>query len=113
MPAHTSGPWMEWWVRPDKERGHNFDPTCSIVVDIDGQRIRVADIPDPLTTEEEANARLIAAAPSMLEELQRMYEAARCMADPKHCLYEYREHLPWKDLADKARAILCDVEGER
>ena len=49
---------------------------------------------------------LHAAAPALLAELERLYEAARCMADPEHCLRAYREHLPWLALADQARAAI-------
>ena len=53
-----------------------------------------------------------AAAPELLEELQRMYEAARCMADPEHCLHEQREELPWRELADKARAAIAKATSK-
>jgi len=81
MTKHTPGPWLENWVRPNKAEGHTFDPTCSILAtDQDGRRIRLADIPDPLTPEEEANARLIAAAPELLAALCGTVRALETLA---------------------------------
>ncbi len=47
---------------------------------------------------------------ALVAELQRLYEAARCMADPEHCLHGQRTHLPWRALADQARAALALAE---
>ena len=47
-----------------------------------------------------------AAMDAALLELERLYEAARCMADPEHCLHAQREHLPWQALADQAQAAI-------
>jgi hypothetical protein len=51
------------------------------------------------------------AAPELLAELKRLYEAARTMADPEHCLHATREYLPWRTLADKARAAIAKAES--
>lgn len=65
---HTPGPWSEYWVRPNLEQGHTFDPTCSILgYDPVFGRVRLADIPDPIDETAQANARLIAAAPDLLD----------------------------------------------
>ena len=57
------------------------------------------------------NANLIAASPVLLDELKRLYEAARCMADPEHCLHEQRESIPWKEMANKAKQAISKAEG--
>lgn len=67
--AHTPGPWQAQWIRPDASKGHKFEPICNIVAETPTGKVRIADIPDPLTEEEESNARLMAAAPGMLEAL--------------------------------------------
>jgi len=62
----TPGPWRAEWIRPDKAKGHTFDPTCSTLGESPGYGVvRLADIPDPLDEEAEANARLIATAPAL------------------------------------------------
>lgn len=38
--------------------------------------------------------------------LEPLLEAARCMADPEHCMHHCREHLPWAAMRDKAHAAL-------
>lgn len=69
--AHTPGPWSEEWVRPDPKRGHTFEPRCYITgIDPEFGKVRLADIPDPTDATAEANARLIAAAPRLLEAAQ-------------------------------------------
>lgn len=59
-----------------------------------------------------ANAKLIAAAPDLLDELIRLREAALVMADPEHCLHATREFLPWKELAELARAAIAKATGK-
>ena len=76
MSGHTPGPWEVRLVRPNKDKGQDFEPTCSILAHHPDPsphyagKIRIADIPDPYTDEEVANARLIAAAPELLEQLK-------------------------------------------
>jgi len=50
--------------------------------------------------------RRASAQAGLLRELERLYEAARCMADPEHCLHASREHLPWRELAAQAQAAI-------
>lgn len=94
--THTPGPWTT--VRYQRG-GH-----ARIQVQAAG-RHGIADI--AATNGGTFNARLIAAAPALLAELERMYEAARCMADPEHCLHAQRDELPWNALADQARAAIA------
>lgn len=42
--------------------------------------------------------------------LASLHEAARVMSDPEHCFYENREHIPWKKLAEQAKAALEAAE---
>lgn len=63
---HSPTPWHAKWIRPDPARGHTFAPTCSILApnadpspSYRGEYIRVADIPDPIDAESEANAEYI------------------------------------------------------
>lgn len=62
MSKHTSGPWQ--WTQ-------HFDPTISIYKDGFGQ---IARLYDSSAGTGKANARLIAAAPDLLEALQGMIE---------------------------------------
>lgn len=72
---HTPGPWRESWVRPDKTKGHDFVPTCAILgIDKEFGEVRLADIADPVDTNAEANARLVAAAPELLEILTKLLD---------------------------------------
>lgn len=48
----------------------------------------------------------------LLRELERLYEAARCMADPEHCLHAQREYLPWVELAAQAQAAIRAARAE-
>lgn len=74
--THTPGPWKVELIKPDASKGHTFEPQCAILAKYhDGSDIRVADIPDCLTPEEEANARLIAQAPALLEALKAFRDA--------------------------------------
>ena len=101
---HTPGPW-----RIGDAGNTIFGPKM-----VDGSlAVMVASISRPGRDldAKHANARLIAAAPELLAELQRLYEAARTMADPEHCLHATREYLPWCALADKARAAIAKAEG--
>lgn len=69
---HTPGPWTAEWCRPDKAKGHTFEPRCWISgITPEYGSVRLADIPDPVDDNAEANARLIAAAPDMLEEAKK------------------------------------------
>lgn len=80
--SHTPGPWRANWIRPDHSRGHTFDPTCAILADTaEYGTVRVADIPDPLTPEEEANACLVAAAPDLLDACEVALDALRDLTD--------------------------------
>ncbi len=101
-PKHTPGPWLvkksfdgrSWFavthtVRKDNRVVYRPDvasiyPKLSLVEDIDGQKYeggigRVNDLVNPYQNldlnivEAEANARLIAAAPEMLEALETLY----------------------------------------
>lgn len=86
--THTRGPWRESWIRPDAEQGHTFAPSCAIVADDPFfGTIRIADIADPETGEEEANARLFAAAPDLLDLVRRFVPV------------------------EEARAVLARIEG--
>lgn len=49
----------------------------------------------------------------LVTELERLYEAARCMADPEHCLHHTREYLPWNELAAQAKKAISQAYGQR
>lgn len=48
-------------------------------------------------------------ASDMRDALAALYEAARTMCDPEHCMYDIRDRLPWRKLADKAQAVLRET----
>ena len=68
---HTPGPWT-WWNEPDRPRGYDLAkllaPTGAILTMYGGPGIRALGA----TKEKQANAALIASAPDLLEELQRL-----------------------------------------
>lgn len=60
MSKHTPGPWKTWTLSPDS------DPECRLIVTTDDGEAEVCGIvPNP------EDARLIAAAPELLELLER------------------------------------------
>ena len=113
--SHTKGP----WEASDRGDYDDFDGDSRVVL---GDDIRVAVVHDRGTQEAEANARLIAAAPDMLEALEAMevaYEAENNEAeffkdydeDPflrAHEMERYQNHA--KHLA---RAAIAKAKGEQ
>lgn len=103
----TPGPWR---VEGHKE---SLMP-CEIVKDFPtkGEYGLICELTHSLFRDQQrANAALIAAAPELLAEIERLYEAARCMADPEHCLHATRDFLPWADLANQAKAAIARATG--
>lgn len=100
---HTPGPW-EWLADEDR---HEAD--CVPVMAKDGT-LQIADIfagtvngSDMSVDEAEANARLIAAAPDLLEALEQL----AAYGDPE---MDATVQLPWEDVA-KARAAIAKAEA--
>lgn len=62
---HTPGPWMAWQPRADE----------SVPVRTDGLGITIAYVHQGAITNAKANARLIAAAPEMLDALKRVADS--------------------------------------
>lgn len=80
MSKHTAGPWIVWndrhgnlSVRSANERDTKDETYLEIATEVGGLRTW-KNFKDH--SEEEANARLIAAAPELLEALEAMREAA-------------------------------------
>jgi hypothetical protein len=71
MSKHTPGPW-KWWTT--HEGAHRINPHKGGLV------IASCDTRNPFSEEQEANARLIAAAPDLLEACKAV--KATCPADP-------------------------------
>jgi hypothetical protein len=107
--THTPGPWQ--WISGTQVR-HGTPESWPFLTlcgpEPGGNPLTRGDRP---VAETMSNARILAAAPELLSELRRLYEAANCMADPEHCLHATRDHLPWKDLAEKARVAIAHAEG--
>lgn len=98
MSGHSKGPWRVC-TSGGYVAGEHFH-----------RNIRVA-APVATIGEAAADARLIESAPDLYAELERLYLAARVMADPGHPCHEQREHIPWGDLVEKASAVLAKAQG--
>jgi type VI protein secretion system component VasF len=100
---HTRGPWIA------SEYGDygDYDGKCRVILG-EGGDIRTAVVLGFDTEENQANARLIAAAPDLLEALQRINEA--CAQIPEG-LEGYLEHL--SDAISDARKALAKATGEQ
>ena len=68
MTEHTPGPWAIW-TDPDR-----YDPYATVYCPRDDTVIAKCDIGHAPVDVERANARLIAAAPDMLDELERLLD---------------------------------------
>lgn len=101
---HTTGPWKAI-QNPGRE------PCTYYVVDPSG-RFCIADLPSGSTCTQ-ANARLIAAAPELLEELRAVVNAQeeQCLALGWSSVEEYRKHHTDADPYYKARAAISKAEG--
>ncbi len=66
---HTPGPWKIW------EHGGKDDPSCKIFAELSGLKELSVGIAQTIGGNDEANARLIAAAPELLAELKRLQES--------------------------------------
>ena len=108
MTKHTPGPWWlqadgaGWYVECTPERGHSVAYIRSEVAE---------DDPDTPDAEKKANARLIAAAPELLEALQKF--VAWSEAERNHegtTFWERVEML--RDLDDAAAAAIAKATGE-
>jgi hypothetical protein len=97
--VHTPGPWSHEWqfiVAPDPTGVHPDIYIAEIAEsDEDG---RVAS-----TEQQEANARLIAAAPELLDALAYFYNTIRD--------YPSSVRYPFTDAKDRARAALAKAKG--
>lgn len=105
MSQHTPGPWEVQSVFPDKSKGHTFDPSvCIVAHDDECLTYRVADIPDVVEPYDEqmANARLIAAAPMLLDTLLGVADF----------LMEYRHQTGDGALLDEVLATIRAAKGE-
>ena len=89
MAEHTKGPWA-WYENPSG--GCRVQTTGVGIADV----LSRAGVPHPVQESCAANARLIAAAPEMLEALERLVEAAGPqMAEPDLAL-EFARTVIWK-----------------
>jgi len=114
--THTPGPWHAWYCKENETGGGIFQDTNT-----DSQRMicRMAKEKRVIhedkrksddfvhSAEDQANARLIAAAPEMLKVLQEILEPCPV----KGYLGKYDHRRTYK-ARKKARAILDRVEGE-
>lgn len=91
--SHTPGPWKvvdRWYVWTDDDVGCEVAKVCDENLD------------DDTLVQADADARLIAAAPELLHELQ-------------HLLSMWEEAIGWKpdymDMADSARKVIAKATG--
>lgn len=105
MSKHTPGPWFVNWAGSGKDGKFVYDECYVYAPETGVENVAVAaDIADPLTGKPSAaNARLIAAAPELLDALRAIVET---------------DFLPgaWNDqyeaIAKKARAAIAQATGE-
>src|SRR5712692_4636849 len=97
MPEHTPGPWTlsHGLVRPDS-------PRCRIVSGEKGASLTFVNIWHDAPEEAEANARLIAAAPELLEAVQTtlVFLMSKARRDPAE-----------RGVVDHLRDVLAKAEG--
>ena len=109
---HTPGPWEAEWHRKYKQ--WNVFPESGKAV------VSVTDLCGEYSKEEtEANARLIAAAPDLLEALKAIVSnQIRCLEDNPLMKKESRPY-PWVEMdihrsdLDAARAAIAKATGEK
>ena len=103
---HTPGPWRATISKGDLKHGGYPDKCISFVIDSDTRKLMAmgecwntfSDDPNPFP-EIEANARLIAAAPEMLDALKSLYE---------HCAMI---HKTWGDGCNQKQADAAIIAG--
>lgn len=89
---HSPGPWKAYWSEVDSET------VCEINMTDDGAVCEVLPHLDPDIWK--ADARLIAAAPTMFQLLKDIYASA-----------EYGDQGDWRDVAARLRALISEIEG--
>ena len=105
---HTPGPWEV------KKGAAMLNSVCTVYGTEDGWVDIAAPIPmaDDYRAESSANARLIAAAPDLLEALK---SAVDTLTDPRIGQWSYMEgseiYSDFKDAADAARAAIAKATG--
>lgn len=97
---HTPGPW-DWDEDPAKDfLEHDWKESAPWLVDVCGKGV----ITGQVVCENHSDARLIAAAPELLEALEM------CVKSMKSCLPDFN---PFDQAAyDKARAAIAKARGE-
>ena len=102
MSEHTPGPWKaKKWVGTD-----SYDDPDRPFVEVGNVHWSPNKVDVPAAIEQTANARLIAAAPDLLEVLEFLVTAASGEGPP----VPERELL--QDCVDKARAAIAKAKGE-
>ena len=72
---HTPGPWaIAKGQGPYSERPENYQPWDVLAVDDDNEHLRICTLADDFTRTGEANARLIASGPELLEALKSLIQ---------------------------------------
>lgn len=106
MSKHTPGPWEVSHGGHGSPHGFVIDEYYVLNRTVADDVAIAADIVDPATQmPSEANARLIAAAPELLEALQL------CMADMVLTEAHYGEHPAAQKAIDQARAAIAKATG--
>lgn len=101
-PAHTPGPWR-WHANP--HGGARVVTTGVAVADV----LARGGVPHPAQEHCEANARLISAAPDMLEALEALQHADKCFCDAGFAGPDH--HPRHSDECEKARAAIDKAKG--
>ena len=104
---HTPGPWTVIDAITTKERYHiatdNAAPYASMIAHLHGT--------DPKHGDKEANARLIAAAPALLEALRKTLDALEIAHEYASKTAPALSCVKWAETEDAARAALAQAEG--
>lgn len=104
---HTPGPWLTQWEHDGDESIWSRDGGMHMIATCHAEDDRV--IPA------KANARLIAAAPDLLEALEAHQGVSQLLAELEFCLDEERGEIErqLRDIEEQARAAIARARGEQ
>lgn len=105
---HTPGPWTIQVAKPDSLRPESADDH-GIIATVGGRQVVLAETyrqtANDISLPVEANARLIAASPDLLREVEQFFRVAVGMLGTEHTTRAAHERVA------RLEALLCRVHG--